>query len=90
MVNDGPMSQCAKDCLNMKINHGPTSNCDKHCLSMKINNGKFWSTMFILEFICLNMKINHGKPLSTMFILGFIIFILGFVYLGFIILIPRV
>ena len=69
MVNDGPMSHYAKDCLNMKINHGPTSHCDKGCL---------------------NMKINDGKPWSTMFILGFTIFILGFLYLGFIILIPWV
>ena len=69
MVNDGTMSHCSKDCLNMKIKHGPTSHCDKDCL---------------------NMKMNHGKPLLTMFILGFIVFILGIIYLGFIILIPWV
>ena len=39
---------------------------------------------------CLNRKIKHGKPWSTMFILGFIIFILDFMYIGFIIFIPWV
>lgn len=66
MVNDGLMSQCAKDCLNMKINHGLTSHCDKHRLSMKTNDGKSWSSMFILEFIIFILGFLH---------LEFIIFI---------------
>ncbi len=37
---------------------------------------------------CLNVKINHCKPWAIMFILRFKIFILGFIYVVFKILIP--
>jgi len=68
------------------VNNDLMSYCVKDCLNMKINHGPilYW------DKDCLSMKINNSKPWSTIFILRFIIFILGFLYLGFIIFIPWV
>jgi len=58
----------------------------KDCLNIKINHG---ATPHY-DKAHNGMKINDGKAWLTMLILGFIIFILGFLYLEFIILIPWV
>ena len=68
------------------VNNSPRSHCDKNYLNMKINHGQPWSNIALRQRLCL----YENQSWSTLFILGFIIFILGFMYLRFIILIPWV
>jgi len=96
MVNHGQSSSTmVQRCVVTKIasiwkstmvDHGRMSHCDKYFLDIKINHGQAWSNTALWQ----GLSQNKSQPRSTMFILGFLIFILGFIYLGFIILAPWV
>ena len=63
-------------------NHGQMLHYAKDYHNMKINLGQPWSNVALWQSLCQ----CENQLWSTMFILGFIIYILGFIYLGFIIL----
>ena len=96
MVSHGPTSHCDKDCLNIEINHGQQWLTNVQCHIVR-NVVSIWKSIMVnhsptsnCDQYLVNMKINCGQLWSTIFILVFIIFILGFIYLLFIIIIPWV
>jgi len=68
------------------VNLGPMLHCEKYSVNLKINHGQAWFNVTFKQ----GLSEYENQQWSMMFILVFIIFILGFIYLGFIILVPWV